>query len=229
MGGITYMIFILLIRAIVIMTTLPVHEFAHGYMAYRLGDPTPKYQGRLTLNPLAHLDPFGTIMLVLTGFGYAKPVSVNTFNFKNRKRDMALVAFAGPVSNILLAIVVVVLYKLILCGEILITGTLYSSSMFSVFTDILYQIAYVSVGLAVFNLIPVPPLDGSRIALIFLPERTYFKIMQYERYIFIALFVLLFTGILDIPINFITNLIFKFINTVTYPLDMLINSVLLWR
>ncbi len=229
MGGITYMIFILLIRAIVIMTTLPVHEFAHGYVAYRLGDPTPKYQGRLTLNPLAHLDPFGTIMLVLTGFGYAKPVSVNTFNFKNRKRDMALVAFAGPVSNILLAIVVVVLYKLILCGEILITGTLYSSSMFSVFTDILYQIAYVSVGLAVFNLIPVPPLDGSRIALIFLPERTYFKIMQYERYIFIALFVLLFTGILDIPINFITNLIFKFINTVTYPLDMLINSVLLWR
>ncbi len=229
MGGITYMIFILLIRAIVIMTTLPVHEFAHGYVAYRLGDPTPKYQGRLTLNPLAHLDPFGTIMLVLTGFGYAKPVSVNTFNFKNRKRDMAQVAFAGPVSNILLAIVVVVLYKLILCGEILITGTLYSSSMFSVFTDILYQIAYVSVGLAVFNLIPVPPLDGSRIALIFLPERTYFKIMQYERYIFIALFVLLFTGILDIPINFITNLIFKFINTVTYPLDMLINSVLLWR
>lgn len=229
MNGFTYMFFLIFIRAIVVMTTLPVHEFAHGYVAYRLGDPTPKYQGRLTLNPLAHLDFFGTIMLMFTGFGFAKPVPVNTFNFKNRKRDMALVAFAGPVANVLLALVVIAVYKLILCAQIFITGTVANYGIFSTFTDILYQIAYVSTALAVFNLIPIPPLDGSRIALIFLPEKTYFKIMQYEQYIFIALFVLLFTGILDLPINFLTSLIFKLINLITYPLDMLMGMMFLWR
>lgn len=229
MNGFTYMFFLIFIRAIVVMTTLPVHEFAHGYVAYRLGDPTPKYQGRLTLNPLAHLDFFGTIMLMFTGFGFAKPVPVNTFNFKNRKRDMALVAFAGPVANVLLALVVIMVYKLILCAQIFITGTVANYGIFAIFTDILYQIAYVSTALAVFNLIPIPPLDGSRIALIFLPEKTYFKIMQYEQYIFIALFVLLFTGILDLPINFLTGLIFKLINLITYPLDMLMGMMFLWR
>lgn len=229
MNSFTYMFFLIFIRAIVVMTTLPVHEFAHGYVAYRLGDPTPKYQGRLTLNPLAHLDFFGTIMLMFTGFGFAKPVPVNTFNFKNRKRDMALVAFAGPVANVLLALVVIAVYKLILCAQIFITGTVANYGIFSTFTDILYQIAYVSTALAVFNLIPIPPLDGSRIALIFLPEKTYFKIMQYEQYIFIALFVLLFTGILDLPINFLTSLIFKLINLITYPLDMLMGMMFLWR
>ncbi len=227
MNAFTYTILILLIRAIVIVTTLPVHEFAHGYVAYRLGDPTPKYQGRLTLNPLAHLDFFGTILLMLTGFGYAKPVSVNTFNFKNRKRDMALVALAGPVANILFALVVVIIYKLVICAQ-LFFGGFFATGIMDTFTNILYQIAYVSVGLAVFNLIPVPPLDGSRIALLFLPERTYFKIMQYERYIVLALFVLLFTGLLNVPLNFITDMIFKLIDIITYPLNMLFN-LLLWH
>lgn len=227
MNTLTYTLLIILIRAIVVMTTLPVHEFAHGYVAYRLGDPTAKYQGRLTLNPLAHLDLFGTIMLMFTGFGFAKPVPVNSYNFKNRKRDMALVACAGPAANIILAFVMILVYKLIILLEVVITGTVYSMGFIGMFTNILRQIAFVSVGLAVFNLIPVPPLDGSRIALLFLSEKTYFKIMQYERYIFIALFFLLFTGILDLPINFISDLLFDFIDLLTSPVDMLIK--LLWR
>ena len=216
---------VILIRAIVVLTTLPIHEFAHGYVAYRLGDPTAKYQGRLTLNPLAHLDFFGTIMIMLTGFGFAKPVPVNPLNFKNRKRDMAIVACAGPAANILLALAAVAIYKILVIVQLMFANSPYIYQVFNTFNSIIYQIAYVSVGLAVFNLIPVPPLDGSRIALAFLDERTYFKIMQYEQYIVLGLFLLLFTGILDIPLDFLSDLVFRLINFITYPLDMLFKLI----
>lgn len=214
----------LMVRAIVVVTTLPVHEFAHGYVAYRMGDPTAKYQGRLTLNPLAHLDLFGTIMLMFTGFGFAKPVPINPYNFKKPKVGMALTALAGPVANVLLALVVAVVYKLLVL--LIAAAGLYYNEMLTTFLGLLRQIVYVSVGLAVFNLLPVPPLDGSRIAALFLKERTYFKIMQYENYIFIALFVLLFTGILDKPLNIVTGWVYNFINFATSPLDLLIRAVL---
>ena len=163
-------------------------------------------------------------MLMFTGFGFAKPVPINPYNFKKPKVGMALTALAGPVANVLLALVVAVVYKLLVL--LIAAAGLYYNEMLTTFLGLLRQIVYVSVGLAVFNLLPVPPLDGSRIAALCLKERTYFKIMQYENYIFIALFVLLFTGILDKPLNIVTGWVYSLIIFATSPLDLLIRAVL---
>ncbi len=183
----------------VVFCTLPIHEFAHAVVADKLGDPTARRNGRLTLNPFAHLDLWGCLMIVLIGFGYAKPVPVNMRNFKNPKAGMAAVAFAGPLSNIVMATVF-----LILRWVFAVYGT-------SDFTDILtyffYYAAYINVSLAVFNLLPIPPLDGSRIATALIPNETYYKIMQYERYIMIGLFVLLLSGILTRPLAALSGLV----------------------
>lgn len=176
----------------VIFLTMPIHEFAHGFVADKLGDPTPRYQGRLTLNPFAHVDYFGALAILLFGFGWAKPVQVNFYNFKNKKRDMALVALAGPLSNIILAFICIFLGNVVLAfaGNML---------MFYLFYFLFY-IAQINVYLAVFNLIPVPPLDGSRILSVILPDRIYYKLMQYERYIYFILIALLFSNVLDAPL-----------------------------
>ncbi len=160
---------------------MPIHEWAHGFVSTRLGDPTPRWQGRLTLNPMAHIDKKGALLILLFGIGWAKPVQVNARYYKNPKWGMALVALAGPMANLLLSLVALIL--------------LYLFSIFNFFAidfiiDFLFYIAYISVGLAVFNLIPIPPFDGSRILFAFLPQKYYFKIMQYERYIFIGLMAL---------------------------------------
>lgn len=165
----------------VILITMPIHEWAHGFVSTRLGDPTPRWQGRLTLNPMAHIDKKGALLILLFGIGWAKPVQVNARYYKNPKWGMALVALAGPMANLLLSLVALIL--------------LYLFSIFNFFAidfiiDFLFYIAYISVGLAVFNLIPIPPFDGSRILFAFLPQKYYFKIMQYERYIFIGLMAL---------------------------------------
>lgn len=171
---------------------LPIHEFAHGYVAYKLGDPTPKYDGRLTLNPFAHLDLWGSICLVFAGFGWAKPVMVNPFNLRDRKGGMALVAIAGPVANLCMMIVFAVLARLVwfLAGI---------SAWFLFIVEIFLSISYINLCLAIFNLIPVPPLDGSKILYYFLPNRIVYKIQQYEQTIqivFMAILVLGNTGIL---------------------------------
>lgn len=186
----------------VVFCTLPIHEFAHAVTADKLGDPTARRQGRLTLNPLAHLDIWGCLMILLVGYGYAKPVPVNMRNFKNPKAGMAIVSFAGPLSNLIMAFVFVLLYRI--CGIYLADTN--ASQAFSLF---FYYAANINVALAVFNLLPIPPLDGSRIALALIPNEYYYKIMQYERYIMIALFVLLLTGALSIPLNYLTNLVMR--------------------
>ena len=204
-------------RLFVIFCTMPIHEYAHALIATKLGDNTPRYSGRLTLNPMAPISPMGAFMIFLCGFGYAKPVNVNPRNFKDPKKGMALTAIAGPVSNLLMGFICIFLTTLI--------GKIFNSNL-SLLTYAVYYFLYfagvVNVNLAVFNLLPIPPLDGSRILQLLIPAKYYFKFMQYERYIVLVVFVLILSGVLSGPLSFvsglfiglfsnISNLVFSFI------------------
>lgn len=206
-GDIQSFIISLLLSLPIVLLALSVHETAHGYVAYKLGDPTAKNLGRLTLNPIKHIDPFGFICMLLCGYGWARPVPVNTRFFKNPKRDMALTGLAGPVSNLILALIFALLVKLELVVFDLFPPT--TSLIMNVYV-ILYTFLVLGIDLnitlAVFNLIPFPPFDGSRIFLVFLPTNLYFKIMKYEQYIYIALMLALIFGLLDMPIDFVSGL-----------------------
>ena len=196
-GAIIY----ILSTLVVIFLTLPVHEFAHGYAAVKLGDDTPRWQGRLTLNPFAHIDYFGALCILLFGFGWAKPVQVNNRNFRNPKRDMALTALAGPLSNIIVAFIAYLLVNV--CNVILINFAGFGFIWFV--ASFFSYIASINIGLAVFNLIPIPPLDGSRLLSALLPYKYYYALMRYERYIYFGLLALIWFGVLDRPLSFLSG------------------------
>lgn len=207
----------LLISIPCVLVALVFHEVAHGFIAYKLGDPTARYMGRLSLNPLKHLDPIGTLCMVFFRFGWAKPVPIDVRYFKKPRRDIALSSLAGPVANLILALVGALLYSLCLALTYKVLPE-YESFLYYVFYALLMlftSFTWLNISLAIFNLIPLPPLDGSRIFLIWLPYRVYAKIVRYERQISLAFMAILiidsrlldgyFIGALSFVVNFIFN------------------------
>ena len=196
-----------LVRALVLFTAMPIHECAHGWVADKLGDHTARSQGRLTLNPFHHLDPFGSVLLLLAGVGWAKPGPVNPYYFHkiDRRAGMALTALAGPVSNLLMSIITLLIAKLLLLFGV--NGILVS---------IFITMCQINLGLAVFNLIPIHPLDGSRILSYFLPAKAADWLDEHEQIIYIIfMVVILFTNLLDVPLSFLSGLLFRAINWLT--------------
>lgn len=171
----------MLLSIIIILIAVSVHEFAHAWAADRLGDPTAKLEGRLTLNPLAHLDPIGTITLILFGFGWGKPVPVDSYNLKNPRRDEALISLAGPMSNLILAIIIGL-----------------ASNFITIPLNLNYSLLAINFGLAYFNLIPFSPLDGSKVLLALLPFETAQEaeefLSQYGLVLLLVLFIPVFNG-----------------------------------
>ena len=193
-GNITDIIVSLLFSMPIIMLALSLHETAHGYVAYKCGDNTAYNLGRLTLNPLKHIDPMGFLCMFAFGFGWAKPVPINTRNFRNPKRGMALSALAGPLANAIMGLISAALYGFFVALQAYLAYTSVSQFVFTCLgytCDLFFLSALYNFLFMAFNLIPVPPFDGSRIALAFLPPKTYFGLMKYERQIMIGLLVVL--------------------------------------
>ena len=207
-----------LIRALVALVAIPFHEAGHALVAWLLGDDTAKRQGRLSLNPLAHFDLMGTLCMVFAGVGWAKPVSTDPRNFKNPKWGMALTALAGPAANMLLAYLAMVLWKVLYYWAPVTDAFLYLA-MF------LQYMVLMNVSLAVFNFIPVPPLDGSRILLVVLPRRIYFGLMRYERYIMVALIAAVLLGAMVTPLYYLNNMVWSLLSAGTGYIDKLAYAV----
>lgn len=188
----------LLIRALILFTATPVHECAHAWAAEKLGDDTGRKQGRITLNPMAHLSLWGSILLLAAGFGWGKPVSVDPRNFKDPKKGMMLSALAGPVSNFVMAFLAMIVYR-----AAVISAIVYESKAMMVVSDVFEYVVIINIALGVFNFLPIPPLDGSKIFNAVLPDKLYFKIMHYERYIFYAVIILVYSGLLNKPLGFL--------------------------
>lgn len=178
-----------------VLIALTIHEYCHGYAAYKLGDDTAKNLGRLTLNPIKHLDPYGTISLLLFHMGWAKPVPVNARNFKDPRKGMAITAAAGPASNIILAFFSTFLWLLVYAlgvrSEI---KTEFQYNLILNTLDFLSIFFSINIGLGLFNLLPIPPFDGSRLLYVFLPPKAYFAVMKYERKIYFGVLAWLFLG-----------------------------------
>ena len=205
----------IIISAFPILIAITFHELSHGLVANKLGDPTAKMMGRLTLNPIAHIDLFGTILmplmlLIFTNgqfvFGYAKPVPINPMNFKNPKRDMAISAAAGPVTNLLLSIVSVFILKFIVIPFSLLFPEILSTTLMEPLIMILKSSVIYNVILAAFNLIPIPPLDGGRVLMGFLPSRQAISFSRIEPFGFLIVIILIATGVANYFVVPLVNL-----------------------
>ncbi len=190
----------ILITLLCVLLSLTIHEVGHGLAAYAMGDRTAQSRGRLSLNPLHHIDPIGGLCLLIFGFGWAKPVPVNPYNFKNQKSGMVLTSLAGPLTNFILAFIAEI-------GVCVLGGMTFRSAGFGfdlaslLYTFFIYMV-YMNLGLGIFNLIPIPPLDGSKVLSAVLPTDLYFKYMQYERYGFIILILLMNFGVFNRFLSF---------------------------
>lgn len=196
----------ILFSAIPALLCITLHELSHGYVAYRLGDDTAKNAGRLTLNPLKHIDAMGLLMLIVAHVGWAKPVPVRMQNFEDPKRGMALTALAGPVSNLLITIVFLFLY-----GLAFPPASASGSSLALAGAQLLLVTAHLSLGLGLFNLLPIPPLDGSKVLFALLPDERYAQLMRYERYGMLLLFALAFLGVTGRLLSAAIGAVFDFL------------------
>lgn len=226
----------LISASVVVFIVMPVHEFAHGFAANKLGDPTARYQGRLSLNPLAHIDYIGALMIYLVGFGWAKPVRVDSRYFDNPKRDMAITAFAGPLSNFIFAFAasllisvsefIIIKTDLTFDYYMFMAGRMPDNFLYVLFFLIVFVLRYIqliNISLGIFNLIPIPPLDGSKVLFALLPNQTYWKIMHYERYFSLALMVVILlisrTGVFS---TIISNVDYVFTSVTWFPFKFFI-------
>lgn len=208
------------VRCLIIFGILPIHEYAHARMAYALGDDTASLKGRMTLNPLAHVDWVGALCIMLIGFGWAKPVPVNPYNFTDRahkKRGMALTALAGPLSNLIVAIIGMIIFRIV-CSFEGVGFTSFDGNLYY-FKDSALIVWYafstlvtINISLAIFNLIPIPPLDGSKILSAFIPDKILYKISEftskYGMIITIAFIALIYSDILDAPLSWLNTTVF---------------------
>ena len=192
----------ILLSVVPALLCITLHELSHGYVAYRLGDTTAKDAGRLTLNPVHHIDWMGLVMMVVFKFGWAKPVPVNMYRFRNPKRGMALTAAAGPLCNLLLCVVFLFLYGL------LYRPLIHRGSVGFYFLEMVYLTAYISLALAVFNVLPIPPLDGSKVLFSVMSDKAYYRLMRYERFGMILLLILIATKVLGSPLSSVTSFLF---------------------
>ena len=214
----TYIISILmgLLPALICIT---LHELSHGYVAWRLGDDTAKNMGRLTLNPLKHLDVMGVLMMMVFHVGWAKPVPINMYKFKNPKRGMAISSLAGPACNLLISIVFLFLYGVAF-------ATIGPVGIGSYLLQMLELTAYMSLSLCIFNLIPIPPLDGSKVLFSLMSDEKYYKLMRYERYGMIIMLLLVATGLLGKPLSAAIGYVYgKLIAVAQFGCDLIIKLV----
>lgn len=208
------------ILALPVLIAITFHELSHGFIANKLGDPTAKMMGRLTINPIAHIDPFGTIllplMLIFFGspfvFGYAKPVPINPMNFKNPRRDMAISAAGGPATNILLAIVSMVMLKFAVFPLLSFAPAGMAATVLEPIAMMLKSSIEINVMLASFNLIPIPPLDGGRVVVGFLPHKQAMSFSKIEPFGFIIVIILIYTHIADYFVMPMVNLFLQLLS-----------------
>lgn len=207
-----------------ILIAISVHEWAHAFVAHRLGDPTPEHHGRLTLNPIAHIDPLGALMFIMVGFGWAKPVPVNSSYFRNPKAGYSLTALAGPFSNLILAILSFIILAVVTRGDIFTADQLLSGASSGpvgmiVLVNLLQSLLFVNLALMAFNLFPIAPLDGSNIIRVFIPrhlEYQYEEFTRYGSYILIGLIVVE----MILPIHILSGWVFGIMNGVLHLFEM---------
>lgn len=224
-GGLTFQEALMQVLAVVMVVflILPIHELAHGYIAYKLGDNTAKNNGRLRFNPMAHIDPVGAIMILFVGFGWAKPVPVDPRNFKNPKVGMALTSLAGPISNLICAFLGALVAQIL---YIFVAGEFLPLTIYKPLAIFVSYFTTINISLAVFNLIPIPPLDGSKILFAFLPDKIVYNICRYEQILNFLLIVLIFMGALSGPLvlinSIVSNGVYSLAALITSPLTVLL-------